>query len=63
MPITHTPAELEGEALFQQLSELIAALDARVPHLERSGETRIADDARALRARASKRIADLGGER
>ena len=63
MPITHTPAELERAALFQQLSELIAALDARVPHLERTGETRIADDARALRAKAAKRLADLDGKR
>lgn len=63
LPITHTPAELEREALFEQLRELIAALDARVPHLERTSETGIADDARALRARASKRIAELDGKR
>lgn len=63
MPLTHTPAELEREALSQQLSELIAALDARVPHLARIGETRIANDDRALRAKASRQIADLGGKR
>ena len=63
MPIKPMPAELEREALLRQLRELIAALDARVPHLERIGETRIADDAKALKARASERIADLGGKR
>ena len=63
MAITPTAAELEREALLRQLSELIAALDARVPHLERMGETRIADDARALRAKACERIADPGGKR
>ena len=59
----HAPTDLEREGLLRQLSELIAALDARVPHLERTGETRIADDAKALRAKASQRIADLGGKR
>jgi hypothetical protein len=63
MPTKHTAAELEREGLLRQLSELIAALDARVPHLERIGETRIADDAKALRTKASERIADLGGKR
>ena len=63
MPIKHTAAELDREALFRQLTELIAALDARVPHLERGGETRIAADAKALRAMASQRIAELGGKR
>ena len=63
MPTNHAAGDLEREGLLRQLSELIEALDARVPHLERSGETRIADDARALRASASERIADLGGKR
>lgn len=63
MPINPRAAELEREGLLRQLSELIAALDARVPHLERIGETRIADDAKALRTKASERIADLGGKR
>lgn len=34
------------------LRRLIEALDARVPHLERIGETRIARDAADLRERA-----------
>ena len=41
------------------LQELIEALDRRVPHIERAGETKIADDARRLRASASERIALL----
>ena len=38
------------------LQELIEALDRRVPHVERAGEAKIADDARRLRASASERI-------
>lgn len=34
------------------LRRLIEALDARVPHLERIGETQIANDAADLRERA-----------
>lgn len=41
------------------LLELITALDARLPHVERAGEAMIARDAEALRARALQRIADL----
>ena len=63
MPTNHAAADLERDGLLRQLCELIAALDARVPHLERTGETRIADEAKALRTRASKRIAELGGLR
>lgn len=58
---SETPHELE--ILIQQLRELIAALDARVPHLERTGETRIADDATALRTNAVQRIAELDRKR
>lgn len=58
---SQTPHELE--LLIQQLRELIAALDARVPHEERSGESRIADDATALRTDAVQRIAELDRKR
>jgi len=58
---SETPHDLE--VLIQQLRELIAALDARVPHLERSGETRIVDDATALRTNAVRRIAELDQKR
>jgi hypothetical protein len=41
------------------LRELITALDLRVPHMERAGETAIARDAAALRKQALARIAQL----
>jgi hypothetical protein len=44
---------------IRHLRELIAALDRRVPHVERSGEAAIARDAAALRDKALKRIAAL----
>lgn len=44
------------------LHELIAALDARLPHVERSGEADIARDAAMLKARALARIAELSRE-
>lgn len=50
-----------GDAeLARVLNELIEALDRRVPHLERAGEASIVHDAAALRAKATKRLADLG---
>jgi hypothetical protein len=42
-----------------ELRELIAALDRRVPHIERSGESQIVNDAAALRRRAVTRIRRL----
>lgn len=47
-------------ALARELEELIAALDRRVPHVERAGEAAIARDAAALRAKAASRLAELG---
>lgn len=55
----HT-ATAESDQLLA-LQELIEALDRRVPHVERAGERRIAEDARRLRAAASERIALLRG--
>jgi len=49
-----TPTDLIGE-----LRELIAALDRRVPQVQRAGEASIAREAAALRARALKRIEEL----
>ncbi len=49
-----TPTELARE-----LHELIAALDRRVPHLERADEAGIAGDAAALRAKAVQRLREL----
>jgi hypothetical protein len=51
-----TPAQ---SAQMRALQELIEALDRRVPHVERAGEAKIADDARRLRAAASKRLARM----
>jgi len=46
--------------LVRELHELIAALDRRVPQVERAGEASIARDAAALKVKALKRIAELG---
>lgn len=48
--------------LAQELRELIAALDRRVPRVERAGEASIANEAAALRARAVRRLQDLERE-
>ena len=45
-----------------ELYELIAALDRRVPHVERVGEIAIARAAATLRGEALKRIATLEHE-
>jgi hypothetical protein len=42
-----------------ELEELVAALDRRVPRVEQAGESSIARDAAALRARAMARLAEL----
>ena len=44
---------------LRDLHELIAALDRRVPRVERSGEASIARAAIKLRDEARKRVADL----
>ncbi len=48
--------------VLRELRELIAALDRRVPQVQRAGETSIARDAATLRARALKRIEELQRE-
>lgn len=48
-----------NQALVHDLRELIAAIDHRVPHLEREGERDIARDAQALRRAALARITEL----
>ncbi len=45
--------------LIRELRDLIAALDRRVPHVERAGEASIASDAAALKVKALQRIAEL----
>jgi hypothetical protein len=51
--------ETERTRALRHLRELIAALDRRVPHIERIGETAIARDAATLRETALDRIAQL----
>jgi hypothetical protein len=45
--------------VLRELRELVAALDRRVPQVQRAGEIEIARDAATLRARAVKRIEEL----
>ena len=54
---------MKGSASIRELLELIAALDRRVPQIQRAGEASIARDAAALKARALKRIEELERER
>jgi hypothetical protein len=46
----------------RELRELIAALDRRVPQVQRAGEVSIARDAASLKAQALKRIEELERE-
>lgn len=60
--MTADPSALPPDDLahaIAELNELIAALDRRVPHVERIGEIRIARDAEALRQAAVDRIGEL----
>jgi len=52
-------SETDGDQVVAELLELIAALDNRVPHVERVGEIQIAREATALRNVASARIDHL----
>jgi len=58
---TLTPGKIRTRKL-RHLRELIAALDRRVPHVERVGEATIAKDAASLRKKALQRIAELESE-
>ena len=53
---------LKPTPLVRELLELIAALDRRLPHVERAGEIAIARDAAALKAKALQRVAELERE-
>jgi hypothetical protein len=57
-----TTADRSCKLIVCELHELIAALDRRVPHVERVGEIAIARAAAALRDEALKRIATLEHE-
>jgi hypothetical protein len=54
--------EEDRTLVLQHLRELIAALDRRVPRIERDGEIAIARIATALREQALARIAELEAE-
>jgi len=56
----HTVAEVRE--MLSDLTELIAALDRRVPRLERIGEAQIAQDAADLRQRALSLIQRIEGK-
>ena len=49
----------EPHDICRDLAELIEAIDRRLPQIAHAGETVIADEAAALRARAVKRLAAL----
>jgi hypothetical protein len=55
----HTMKARSDQTLVRNLRELIAALDRRVPRMERDGERAIARDAQRLRRAALKRICEL----
>jgi hypothetical protein len=57
------PMTMGVDQLARELRELIAALDRRVPRLERADELSIASDAAALKAKALKRLEELSAER
>ena len=52
-------ARASAKAEIRDLSELIAALDRRVPRIERDGEATIVRAAATLKSEAMKRIAVL----
>jgi hypothetical protein len=53
---------VNAQELMRELEELIAALDRRVPRVERAGEEAIARDAAALRKKALERLAELASQ-
>ena len=58
-----TPEDrVETKATIVQLSELIAAIDRRLPQEQRAGEAVIATAAMRLRLEATKRIVELEAE-
>ena len=62
MTSEHSPGDKGRTRIVRELHELIAALDRRVPQVERVGEMTIARAAAALKEEALRRIATLGRE-
>jgi hypothetical protein len=54
--------DVDRASAKRHLRELIAALDRRVPHVERCGEVEIALAATGLKTKAEQRLADLEAE-
>ena len=52
----------ESPRILRELRELIAALDRRIPQIQRAGEAAIAQEAAALKMKAEERIARLERE-
>jgi len=59
MPAKTNSTKADRMRALRRLRELIAALDRRVPHIERVGEIAIAQDAATLRKQAMDRMAEL----
>jgi len=57
--VVKTTTRAGQQKVLNDLHELIEAIDRRVPHLEREGEHRIAQEAAALRQKAEERIAEI----
>jgi hypothetical protein len=57
--MSNTQQNDKSKQQIRHLRELIAALESRVPHIERAGETDIARDAETLKQKALKRLAEL----
>ena len=57
--MSDTPQNDKSKQQIRHLRELIAALDKRVPRIERVGEASIARDAAALKKKALERLAEL----
>ena len=57
--MSDTPQNDKSKHQIRHLRELIAALDKRVPRIERVGEASIARDAAALKKKALERLAEL----
>jgi hypothetical protein len=57
--MSDTPRNDKSKQQIRHLRELIAALDRRVPRIERVGEANIARDAAALKKKALERLAEL----
>ena len=57
-----TPEDVDTKTTIVQLVELIAAIDRRLPQVQRAGEAAIANAAMHLKTEAAKRIVELEAE-